>query len=116
MAAADEKDATVAVAVCDEHGRLKAFLKMDGTKEVMMGHEAMRRAIHAACTGAPSDDASKPVRQAIVEGEGIGGSTRPGGLPCLDDGEVIGSVGVAGADDAICVFCAQAGVAVLSTR
>ena len=101
------------MAVCDELGRLKAFLKMDGTQEVFIGHEAMRRAIHAAAIGAPSDDASKPVRFGIVEAEGIGGSTQPGGLPCLRDGEVIGSVGVAGPDEAVCVRCAEAGVAAL---
>ena len=111
--AAKKKDAVVAVAVCDELGRLKAFLKMDGTQEVFIGHEAMRRAIHAAAIGAPSDDKSKPARFGIVEAEGIGGSTEPGGLPCLRDGRVIGSVGVAGADDAVCVQCAETGVAAL---
>ena len=68
--AATRNDAVVAVAVCDEFGRIKAFLKMDGTQEVFIGHEAMRRAIHAAAIGAPSDDTSKPARQGIVEGEG----------------------------------------------
>ena len=111
--AAKKKDAVVAVAVCNKLGRLKAFLKMDGTQEVIIGHEAMRRAIHAAAIGAPSDDTSKPVRFGIVEAEGIGGSIEAGGLPCLRDGEVIGSVGVAGADDAVCVHCAEAGLLAL---
>ena len=113
--AAKERDLVIAVAVCDELGRLKAFLKMDGSHEVLIGHEAMRRAIHAAALGAPSNDRSRPVRFGIVEAEGIGGSTEPGGLPCLLDGEVVGSVGVAGADDAFCVQCAEAGVRALSS-
>ena len=56
------------------------------------------------------------MRFGIVEAEGIGGSIEAGGLPCLRDGEVIGSVGVAGADDAVCVHCAEGWFAGTSGR
>ena len=53
-------------------GASKPSLKMDGTQEVIIGHEAMRRAIHAAAIGAPSDDTSKRCASGSSRLRGLG--------------------------------------------
>ena len=104
-------EASICVAVCDGQGRLTAFLKMDGS-DALSGHEAIRRAMTSAGTGLPSDDALDELNRAqSASNEGLGTSFRPGGLPLISGGEVIGGVGVCGGTAPQDVDCARAGAA-----
>ena len=86
--AATSQKICVSVAVCDEKGRIFAFLKMDGT-DVMSGHEAMRRAMTAAGAALPSELAGDQTNQATSTSmEGIGLSKQAGGLPLFSAGDV----------------------------
>jgi uncharacterized protein GlcG (DUF336 family) len=115
VAAAAVEKRSISVAVCDELGRIHAFLKMDGSDDVLSGHEAMRRAIHAASTGNASSAGCSGKSMSSAEAEGIGGSSSPGGVPSYKLGELYGSVGVAGTDPDGCVRLAELGAYHLQT-
>ena len=104
---------SICVAVCDGQGRLTTFSKMDGTS-ALAGHEAIRRAMTAAGTGQPSDEAAhQRNRLQATSNEGLGSSFRPGGLPLLVGEDPFGGVGVCGGTAAEDVDCARAGAAAL---
>ena len=102
-AAAREAEAisvAVTIVAVDESGVLKEMCRMDGAPLVSV-QTALSKAYAAAAIGMPPDDfyaaiASDPAAVASF-------ATRPGialiagGLPVLVDGQVAGSVGVAGA-------------------
>lgn len=107
---AKEQKLSVSVAVCDEQGRIFAFLKMDGT-DVMSGHEAMRRAMTAAGAEVPSELAGdRRNRATCASMEGIGLSQQAGGLPLISAGTCFGGIGVCGGTSDQAVECAQVGV------
>lgn len=107
---AEEQKLFVSVAVCDEQGRIFAFLKMDGT-DVMSGHEAMRRAMMAAGAEVPSELAGEGGNRATSASmEGIGLSRQAGGLPLLSAGTCFGGIGVCGGTLDQAVECARVGV------
>jgi uncharacterized protein GlcG (DUF336 family) len=106
---------SVAIALCTSQARIKLAVTMDESHDIMAGREAMRRAIHSASTGKPSDEPSPSRVRSFVEAEGLGGSTAPGGLPIHQGGDLIGSIAVAGADPAMCVTLAKIGVAAIET-
>ena len=112
---ARELGTSVSVAVCNTEGRIIVFFKMDGT-DAMSGHEAMRRAIGAAGSGAPGRSGRgtmedrRSTRTSTVENEGMGCSYRPGGLSLKLAGEDFGAIGVCGDTGAEQdVECARAG-------
>lgn len=101
----------VCVAVCDDNGRIVAFMKMDGT-DVMAGHEAMRRAMTAAGAHSPSEVVGDGRNTSVsVAMEGIGLSRRPGGLPLMSAQQCFGGVGVCGGTSEQAVECSRAGAA-----
>lgn len=107
---AEEQKLPVSVAVCDEEGRIFAFLKMDGT-DVMSGHEAMRRAMMAAGAEVPSELAGEGRNRATSASmEGIGLSRQAGGLPLISAGTCFGGIGVCGGTPDQAVECARVGV------
>jgi uncharacterized protein GlcG (DUF336 family) len=116
IVAAETESLNISVAVCDELGRLHAFLKMDGSIDVLSGHEAMRRAIRSAVTGKPSEIGGAEKIRSSLESEGIGGSSSLGGLPAYDGETFLGSIGVAGAGPEICVRLAGIGIEKLTNR
>ena len=100
VAEARELSVAITVVVVDESGVTKEMLRMDGAPLVSV-QTAINKAYAAAAIGMPPDDfyaaiASDPAAVASF-------ATRPGialiagGLPVLVDGQVAGSVGVAGA-------------------
>ncbi len=106
----------ISVAVCNEGGRIVAFLKMDGT-DVMSGHEAMRRAMTAAGAGVPSQLAGTSWNTTTsVSMEGIGLSGQTGGLPLISEKRCFGGIGVCGGTEEHEVACANAGVAAVPCR
>ena len=108
---AEKIGARVCVAVCDDDGRIISFLKMDGT-DVMSGHEAMRRAVTAAGAHSPSEVVGDwRNTSASVAAEGIGLSTRAGGLPLMSAQQSFGGIGVCGGTSEQAVECASVGAA-----
>ena len=106
----------VSVAVCNDDGRIVAFLKMDGT-DVMSGHEAMRRAITAAGAHMPSQLAGQGRNTSTSAAmEGIGLSGQSGGLPLMSDKQCFGGIGVCGGTCEQEVACANAGVVAIPCR
>ena len=104
----------ICVAVTNAQARIVVFFKMDRT-HAMDGHEAMRRAITSASTGRVSQDAGVvPRGPSSVGDEGIGLSQRPGGLPLVREGRLIGAIGVCADEDHAALSCAQAGVDALT--
>ncbi len=111
LAHAGDLGITICVAICDAQGRLSVFFKMDETA-ALSGHEAIRRAITAAGTGLPSDEAShEPNRAMSASNEGLGTSIMPGGIPLMHGKERLGGVGVCGGTALQDVECARAGAA-----
>ncbi len=111
MAHATDLGIAICVAVCDGQGRLTVFFKMDGTP-ALAGHEAIRRAITSAGTGLPSEEATdEPSGAQSASAEGLGTSSRPGGIPLVVDEETLGGVGVCGGTVPQDVDCARASAA-----
>ena len=109
--AADEAgkatDKRFAVAVVDESGVLKAFLRQDGASLTAV-QVAQDKAYTSASTRLPTEKWSEVLQADPVLGAGAPTAinrlvTMGGGLPIVVDGELVGAVGVSGAhwtDDA----------------
>ena len=100
----------VAVAVVDTHGFLVYFERMDNTQTASMDI-AIGKARSAATYRRPT--------RVFAEGINKGGPATatlpgvfasPGGLPIMDDGKVIGAVGVSGVTGDQDEQCAKAGL------
>jgi glc operon protein GlcG len=106
----------ISVAVCDADGRLVAFQRMDGAL-AEAGHASIGKALVSARSGRPSGDESiegpEYFRAATVIGEGAPQIRRPGGLPIIRAGQVVGALGVSGASDKQDEECALAGIGAL---
>ena len=100
IAAANAMSVPVTIAVVDESGVTKEFVRMDGAPLVSV-QTAINKAYAAAAIGMPPDDF-----YAAIESDGAAVAefaTRPGlaliagGLPVVAEGRVAGAIGVAGA-------------------
>ena len=115
---AERRGGAATIAVCDRHGELHAYLRMDGAR-MSVGPIAMNKAFTAA--------------REEVESESIGAAAQehgfpitnfgdlrflgwPGGIPIVVDGAVIGAVGVSGLADEVDIELARLGVAVVTDR
>ena len=115
MAHAESLGIAICAAVCDAQGRLTVFFKMDGTA-ALTGHEAIRRAITAAGTGLPSDEAAHELNRAeSASSEGLGTSFMPGGIPLIAAEARVGGVGVCGGTALQDVQCSRAGAKAFSS-
>jgi glc operon protein GlcG len=101
------------VAVLDESGRLKAFVRMDGAPVVSV--EASQRKAYAALLGVPS----AKVALAAAGDAGFASTLATmrlglvgGGLPILAEGQIVGALGVGGATVEQDIAVAEAGVGV----
>lgn len=109
----ERRDHAAAVAVCDDHGELMAFVRTDGCRL-----PSINIAINKAFTAARERTESKSVGQASRH-EGFPmtnyGELRyvswGGGLPLRSRGNVVGAVGVSGLPEAEDIELAQTGVA-----
>src|SRR5271166_2888836 len=104
-------------AVVDVSGDLMACLRADGAFSASVGI-AKDKAYTAAVFGASTDDLSNALKSNPVLHHGI--AIRPGvvlfggGLPIVEDGAVIGGVGVSGGSEEDDRECAKAGAAALA--
>jgi len=111
IAACQEKNWNVAVAVVDNHGFLVYFERMDNTQTGSV-QVAQIKASAAATYRRPTRafaDAIAKGRTAVVTFPGIVAS--PGGMPIMKGGKVIGGVGVSGVQGGQDEECAKAGLA-----
>ncbi|MFM0323371.1 GlcG/HbpS family heme-binding protein [Caballeronia glebae] len=89
----------MSIAVCDNAGLLKAFMRMDGASQISLGI-AQDKAYTSAATGLPThrwhdfikDDA--PLLHGIVHTPRL--VVFGGGFPIVEDGAVVGSIGLSG--------------------
>jgi glc operon protein GlcG len=101
--AAREAEATsvaVTIVAVDESGVLKEMCRMDGAPLVSV-QTALSKAYAAAAIGMPTDEFYAAISS---DGAAVASfATRPGlaliggGIPVVDDGQVAGAIGVAGA-------------------
>lgn len=109
----------VVAAVVDAGGDLVACLRADGAFSASVGI-AKDKAYTAAVFGISTDDLSKALISNAVLHAGI--ASRPGvvlfggGLPLVDDGAVIGAIGVSGGSEDDDRDCARAGASVLAAE
>ena len=117
VARGHERGVAVVAAVVDVGGDLMACLRADGAFSASVGI-AKDKAYTAAVFGASTDDLSNALKDNPVLHHGI--AIRPGvalfggGLPILEDGAVIGAIGVSGGsedDDRACAGAGNAAVA-----
>jgi glc operon protein GlcG len=100
VAEAASMSVPVTVVVVDESGITKEMLRMDGAPLVSV-QTAFNKAYAAAAIGMPPDDFYAAIESdgaAVVEfGTRPGLALIAGGLPVIDEGNVAGAIGVAGA-------------------
>jgi uncharacterized protein GlcG (DUF336 family) len=116
---ADELGVRVSIAVVDEGGNLKAFLRMDGAEIAgpILAQDKAYTAVAVRCATHELAEFTQPGQPLFGLHTGAGGRLviYGGGVPLVRDGEVAGGVGVSGsaavADD---IDCASAAAAVLS--
>jgi glc operon protein GlcG len=89
----------VSASVCDTFGYPIAHQRMDGALP-QTPHYSIAKAVTSAGFGIPSEEEStaelriSPV--ALAVGTGMPLSRLPGGMPLVEDGKVVGGIGVAG--------------------
>jgi glc operon protein GlcG len=114
-AEAEKNHWNVAVAVVDTSGNLVYYEKMDNT-QLGSANVAFEKARTAALFKRPS----KAFEDAVASGPGgprvlsmHGVTAIEGGIPLLQDGKIVGAIGVSGATSAQDAQCAKAGADVL---
>lgn len=114
---AQEINIRINVAVCDIGGRLVAFQRMDNAMWAGV-YGSQGKAVASAAFGRPSGDlterAGHPTMTGIRVHEGDHMILGQGGMPIIQDGLVIGAVGVGGGTAQEDEDCARAGVDRLS--
>ncbi len=115
LAEAVRNGLTMAVAIVDTAGYLVYFEKMDGTQTGSVD-VAIAKARSAALFKRPTKAFQDTV---AAGGEGLrvlglpGAVPVEGGIPLLNDGRIIGAIGVSGGTSTEDGLCAQAGAAAL---
>jgi uncharacterized protein GlcG (DUF336 family) len=116
---ARELGVRVSVAVVDDGGNLKAFLRMDGAEIAgpILAQDKAFTAVAVRCATHELAEFAQPGQPLFGLNAGAGGRLviYGGGLPLVSDGVVVGGVGVSGCaevDDDIA--CATAGAAVFA--
>ncbi len=106
------------IAVCDRHGELHAYLRMDGAR-MSVGPIAMNKAFTAAreeVESASIGDAAREFGFPVTNFGDLRFLGWPGGIPIVVDGTVVGAVGVSGLPDEEDIELARLGVAVVAER
>lgn len=108
---ARSKGLQMSIAVCDHAGLLKSFLRMDGASQISLGI-AQDKAYTSAATGLAThrwhdfikDDA--PLLHGFVHTPRL--VVFGGGFPIVEDGAVIGAIGLSGGHYSQDMECARA--------
>ncbi|MEE9299603.1 MAG: heme-binding protein [Alphaproteobacteria bacterium] len=114
---ADKIGIPMAIAVCDENGLLKTFIRMDGAP-YMSNEVAINKAKTAASFGMPTHEWYDAIKS--DPGLTLGAPhitdfvTFGGGFPIVVDGQTAGGIGVSGGSVAEDMRCAEAAITLLS--
>jgi uncharacterized protein GlcG (DUF336 family) len=117
MAKATELDLSIAVAIVDESGIMKHFVRMD--KAPLIAVDASRKkAVTAVGYGIPTGESwFNFIKDDPILREGVHGFSDfmllGGGVPILSDNQVIGAVGISGGHYSTDQECAIAGLGAL---
>ena len=106
------------IAVCDRHGELHAYLRMDGAR-MSVGPIAMNKAYTAGreeVESASVGDAAREYGFPITNFGDLRYLGWPGGIPIRVEGVVIGAVGVSGLPDEEDIEMARLGVSIVEGR
>jgi len=109
----EARDAGAAVAVVDPHGELIGLLRTDGCPLASINN-AVHKAFTAARERTDSSEIGERSRQEEFPMTNFGDLRYTGwggGIPILEDGEVIGAVGVSGLAEGVDIELAQIGAA-----
>lgn len=105
---AQELNRAMAIAVCDHAGELKAFIRMDGAPP-SAASIAQNKAYTAASFGLSTDKWHSVIKDDPALAMGFAHTPRliifGGGYPVIEDGQIIGALGVSGghySDDMEC--------------
>ena len=115
-AKARQLDLHMTIAVCDNAGLLKAFLRMDGASQVSL-QIAQDKAFTSASTGIPTHLWHDYIKEDQPLLHGIVHTPRfiifGGGFPIKENGQVIGAIGVSGGHYSQDMECARAALQTL---
>jgi glc operon protein GlcG len=114
-AALDEREAGAAVAVVDPHGELIALLRTDGCPLASINN-AIHKAFTAAREGVESAVIGEKSRTEGFPMTNFGDlryTAWGGGVPVIQNGEVVGAVGVSGLPEQEDIELARLGVAAM---
>lgn len=109
----EDREAGAAVAVVDPHGELVALLRTDGCPLASINN-AIHKAFTAAREGTESAEIGARSRHEGFPMTNFGDLRYTGwggGVPVVEDGEVIGAVGVSGLAEDVDIELARIGVA-----
>lgn len=112
--AASQRDA--AIAVCDDHGELIAFLRTDGCRLASI-QIAMNKAFTAAREQRPTADVGRTTKAEGVEMTAFGDlryNPWGGGVPIVAGGVVVGAIGVSGLNEVEDAKLASLGAAAIT--
>lgn len=112
LAEAERINIKFSVSVCDAGGHLLAFNRMEGAIYISVV-AAQGKAVGAVAFGRNSSavSAESPVIQAILATQGGGIVLAQGGLPVIQDGEIVGAIGGSGGTSQQDEDCVKVGLA-----
>ncbi|EPZ41037.1 MULTISPECIES: GlcG/HbpS family heme-binding protein [Alicyclobacillus] len=117
-ACAQDLGTSVNVAIVDDGGNLKGFIRMDDAP-LLSGEIAQNKAYSASAFGMPTSQWYPMLEKNPALLHGIVHTNRltifAGGLPILIEGRVAGGIGVSGGTGEQDELCAKAGLAELET-
>lgn len=117
-AKADELGLKMSIAVCDNAGHLKAFVRMDGASLLSL-QIAQDKAHTAASSGVPTHKWHDYIKDDAPLIHGIVHTPRfiifGGGFPITEGGEVVGAIGLSGGHYSQDMQCARAGLAAIGS-
>lgn len=117
IAFAEENKIAVCIAVCDAGGRLLTFSRMDQSNWASI-HGAQGKALTSAATRSRSSaiPSTSFVMQRIAELEGNNMIYSKGAVPLIQNGTLLGAIGVGGASADLDEECALAGAAAIGCQ
>jgi len=116
MAKAKQMGSNMSIAISDESGILKSFLRMDGASEMTL-RIAQDKAYTSACFGRPTHAFWDVVKNDPPLLHGIVNYPRlivfGGGYPIMENGKVVGAIGISGGHYSDDMEVARAGLSAI---
>lgn len=114
-AKAAQMDVPQCIAIVDDGGNLLAFVRMDGAKFLSID-SAIRKAVTAVSARVPTGGVPADVEMKLAHATSGRLVNLKGGLPIVEDGVVVGGIGVGSGTGEQDLEVAQAGLAALGAE